>query len=184
MYSQEIKPDPFANFEIPERWDSLSSFANWWLDNKMPIIFPKDPEVYLSDDATSICLFRKERFQVEMYLIHPQPLVPLHGHPGVQVIKCRMGKTLTPIFSPVLSRNQLHGSGMTLEADKLGFPLLALQYWENRDPTTIASMWKGKTVGPKHEALIRRFNPDCLIKNGYADVSIKEDGTPTSFFKS
>jgi hypothetical protein len=32
-------------------------------------------------------------------------------------------------------------------------------------------MWKGTTVGPMHEALIRRFNPTAYVVDGYADIT-------------
>jgi hypothetical protein len=74
---------PHANLSVPETWEDVQSFSDWWMDNNMPIQFPLFPEVFLSDDATAICLFRNGQFQVELYLIHPQPIVPLHEHPGV-----------------------------------------------------------------------------------------------------
>jgi hypothetical protein len=60
---------------------------------------------------------------------------------------------------------------MKLEAEVRGFPLLAIQHWLTMDPTTIASMWKGKTAGPMQEKLIKRFNPDAYVVDGYADSS-------------
>lgn len=163
--------DPFAGFDIPETWSGVQEFADWWMAQKMPIIFPKYPEVFMSDDATAISLFRKGRFQVELYLIHPKPGVPTHEHPGVEVIKIRTGLPAGPVASDILHNGESHGSGMKLEAEVRGFPLLAIQHWLTRDPTTIASMWKGPTVGPLHEALIRRYNPDAYIVDGYADIT-------------
>jgi hypothetical protein len=169
----ENMADPFADFDIPETWDNVQAFCDWWMNAKMPLIFPKFPEVFMSDDATAICLFRKGRFQVELYLIHPKPGVPTHEHPDVEVIKIRTGLPSGPNASDVLRNGQSHGSGMKLEAEVRGFPLLAMQHWLTRDPTTIASMWKGPTAGPKHEALIRRYNPDAYIVDGYADITRK-----------
>ena len=63
---------------------------------------------------------------------------------------------------------------MKMEAETTGYPLVAFQHWLTRDPTTIASMWKGTTAGPRHEAIIRRFNPDAYIKDGYADITQKQ----------
>ena len=83
--------DPFANFQTPDTWANVQEFSDWWMNAKMPVIFPQNPEVFLSDDATAICLFRHGRFQVELYLIHPKPGVPTHEHPGVEVIKIRTG---------------------------------------------------------------------------------------------
>lgn len=168
-----LMPDPFVDFEVPETWANIQEFADWWVGAKMPIKFPNNPEVFLSDDATAICLFRKGRFQVELYLIHPKPEVPTHEHPDVEVIKIRTGMPKGPVASDILRNGEAHGSGMKLEAEVRGFPLIAIQHWLTRDPTTIASMWKGKTAGPIQENLIRRFNPDAYVIDGYADTTQK-----------
>lgn len=163
--------DPFTGFEVPETWENVEEFSKWWLGAKMPLMFPKDPEVFMSDDATAICLFRHGQFQVELYLIHPKPQVPVHEHPGVEVIKVRTGTPHGIALSEVLRRNEAHGSGMKLEAEERGFPLLAIQHWQTREPTTIASMWKGTTAGPLHRALIQRFNPGCFVDGDYVDIT-------------
>ena len=49
---------------------------------------------------------------------------------------------------------------------------MSFQRWDdNLKMSTIGSRWKGHTAGEKHEALIRRFNPNALIYPGYADVT-------------
>jgi len=164
-------PNPYPNLVIPDTWKNVEDFADWWFRNGMPIKFQDSSEVFLSDDATSIALFRKGRFQVELYLIHPNPTVPVHEHPDVEVIKARLDGKKYPYLSNTLHNNEAHGAGLVLEAEDKGYPLLAIQHWLTRDPTTIASMWKGNTVGPKQESLIRRFNPDAYIVEGYADIT-------------
>jgi hypothetical protein len=164
-------PDPYPNLIIPETWSNVEEFADWWFRNGMPIKFQESAEVFLSDDATSIALFRKGRFQVELYLIHPCPTVPVHEHPDVEVIKARLDGNRYPYLSNTLHNNEAHGAGLVLEAEDKGYPLLAIQHWLTREPTTVASMWKGNTVGPKQESLIRRFNPDAYIVEGYADIT-------------
>lgn len=167
--------NPHLNLEIPETWKDVKEFADWWMKAGMPIVFPPNPEVFLSDDATAVTMFRHGRFQIEMYMIHPHPKVPTHEHPGVEVIKMRLGNTKTPIMSNTLKEGESHGAGLRLEAEKLGFPLIAFQHWKTREPTTVASMWKGPTVGPLQEALIKRFNPDAYVIDGYADITRKQD---------
>ena len=164
-------PNPYPNLVIPDTWKNVEDFADWWFRNGMPIKFQDSSEVFLSDDATSIALFRKGRFQVELYLIHPNPTVPVHEHPDVEVIKARLDGKRYPYLSNTLHNNETHGAGLRLEAEDRGYPLLAIQHWLTRDPTTIASMWKGNTVGPKQESLIRRFNPNAYIVEGYADIT-------------
>lgn len=166
---------PHASIEIPETWTNVKEFADWWMAAGMPMIFPKNPEVFRSDDATAISIFRHGRFQVEMYLIHPHPKVPDHEHPGVEVIKMSMTHAKVPIMSNVLHDGESHGAGVKLEAETIGFPLIAFQHWQTQDPTTIASMWKGPTVGPLQEALIKRFHPSAYVVDGYADITRKQD---------
>lgn len=174
----QSRANPFIDLVIPETWANVQEFGDWWISSKMPMKIPNGSEVFLSDDATAICLFRQGRFQIELYLIHPTPNVPTHEHPGVEVIKVRTGLESGNIWlSPVLRRDEAHGSGMKLEAEVKGFPLVAIQHWQTREPTTIASMWKGKTAGPKHEGVIKRFNPGCFVEDGYADITRNADGS-------
>lgn len=166
-------PNPYPNLVVPDSWADVDVFAEWWLSVGMPIMFPEKAEVFMSDDATSIALFRKGRFQVELYLIHPNPKVPVHEHPGVEVIKVRLDGRKYPYLSNTLLDGEAHGAGIRLEAEETGYPLLAIQHWLTREPTTIASMWKGQTVGPMQESLIKRFNPEALVKQGYADITAR-----------
>jgi hypothetical protein len=166
---------PHADLDIPETWTDVRAFADWWLESKMPIIFPQNPEVFLSDDATAITIFRQGQFQVELYLIYPNPKVPVHEHPGVEVIKMSLTAEKGPIMSNILKNGESHGAGQRMAAEQIGFPLVAFQHWLTREPTTIASMWKGPTVGPLQEALVKRFNPDAYVVDGYADITRRHD---------
>ncbi len=166
---------PHGDLTIPDTWENVQEFADWWMAVGMPMLPPSKPEVFLSDDATAVSIFRHGRFQVELYLIHPRPKVPEHEHPGVEVIKMSLTHADVPIMSNVLHTGESHGAGTRVEAETVGFPLVAFQHWLTREPTTIASMWKGPTVGPLQEALIRRFNPNAYVVEGYADITRNKD---------
>ena len=169
-----ILDNPVANLEVPKSWENVTEFGVWWVKAGMPIRFPIGAEVFRTDDATAVSLFRQGRFQIEMYLIHPHPQLQDHEHPGVEAIKVRMGNNNEVIgFTDALTEGRSHGAGVRLEAEATGFPLIAIQYWTTRDPITIAAMWKGKTVGPMQENLIRRFHPDAYVIDGYADITRK-----------
>lgn len=176
-----IPKHPLEGVEIPDTWEDLNAFAEWYCNNGMPFVPPEDYEVYRSDDATSICMFRHGRFQVELYLIFPNPNLPVHEHPGVEVIKWRpfcphvredMCRT-----SPVLRAGQSHGAGINFKETtglEQGFPLFAFQKWdEGLQMTTVAARWRGKTVGPRQEHLVKRFNPDAFVVDGFVDVTLK-----------
>lgn len=163
---------PYKVCEAPNTWANVREFAQWYISAGLPILFPTGNEVFCSDDATATCLFRKGRFQVELYMIHPRPLVPEHSHPYMEVIEMRLDSVgLLANLGRVLRPDESHGPNIRLEADKAGFPLIAFQHWLDREPTTIASMWKGPTVGPKHRELIQRFNPDSYVDGDYADIT-------------
>lgn len=160
--------------KIDKEWENVTEFCDWYIENNLPMNIPKNYEIFLSDDATAVTLFRHSNFQVEMYLIHPYPKVPIHEHPGVEVIKVRLYYEEDHIraeASDVLRNGQSHGVGMRLEREDKGFVLLAVQHWKDQKPSTVAATWKGKTVGPLQENLIRRFHPESLILDGYADIS-------------
>jgi hypothetical protein len=170
-----MKTYKLFKLHIPTTWEDVSAFCDWYLKNGLPLVFPKGAEVFMSDDATSTCLFRHGQFQVELYLIHPKPLVQFHEHPGVDVIKVRLAEesdnSYVAYVSPVLRKGQSHGAGVRFENEETGFPLLAIQHWKSGIPTTVAAAWKGKTVGPLQEKLIKRIYPEALVIDGYADVT-------------
>lgn len=158
---------------------NVVDFMRWYLSNGMPFLQPAKPEVFVTDDATASCFFRHGRFQFEMYLIHPQPAIPIHEHPGVQNLEVALSSL--PYLSDAQSFNTLvqnagqsHGPGIRERVAHAGGMLLSAQMWdEGLEVSTIGARWKGITAGPKHEALIRRFNPDCLVYPGFADVTAK-----------
>jgi hypothetical protein len=168
------------NFNFPNKlsktdWINVSDFCNWYIENNMPLFMPPSNEVFITDDANSVCMFRCGQFQVEHYLIHPKPIVQIHEHPGVEVIKLRVycsEKIINIAASDVLHEGEAHGAGFRIESDERGFLLIAVQKWdEGLLPTTVAARWKGKTVGPKHEELIKRLYPGSFVLPGYADVT-------------
>lgn len=168
---------------IPESWSDVQEFAHWWCDAGMPFLPPERAEVFLSDDATALCVFRRGCFQVELYLIHPQPRLQDHEHPGVEVIKMRIDGTKSPDAGPftlpdtwgrmssVLRKGEAHGNGAATFGEVYGFPLFAFQHWIEHEPSTVAAAWKGATVGPMQEDLIRRFFPNAFVERGYADIT-------------
>ena len=178
-----LMPNPLAGVEIPE-WKTVQEFACWWTDRGCPIAPPAET-VNLSDDATSFVFFRSGQFQVELYLIHPSPNLPVHEHPGVEVIKMRLDtflatgsrvvKTSREEASPTLYQGQAHGVGTNFKEKgglDSGFGLLAFQKWrDGLNPTTVAARWKGQTVGPMQEKLILKHTPDAVVRDGYADTT-------------
>lgn len=161
--------------DVPN-FSNVVEFAEWYLSSGMPVLLPEKHEVFVSDDATASCLFRHGQFQFEMYMIHPKPVIPQHEHPGVANIEIpsdlwgAVSKKM--LQESVQFLGQSHGRSIRERAEHSGFLLFSAQMWdEGLEVSTIGARWKGHTAGPKHEALIKRFNPNCLVYPGYADVT-------------
>lgn len=162
--------------QVPD-FACVEDFAVWYIDHGIPLKPPKNAEVFVSDDATASCLFRHGRYQFEIYLVHANPVIPQHEHPGVENVEFDISTLLNQHSTSQLARfvqcdGMSHGWGIRRRAEHAGFVLYSAQKWaDGLEMSTIGARWKGHTAGPKHEALIRRFNPDCLVYPGYADVT-------------
>jgi hypothetical protein len=161
---------------MPE-FSNVVEFAQWYLKQGMPIQPPEGAEVFHTDDSASFCLFRRHRFQIEQYLIHPMPVIPEHEHPYVEAIEINISeievlKRVENLNVLVLKAGQAHGNTIRAQAMDKGFMLLSAQHWLGDGPMhTIGAMWKGPTAGPLHNKLIRRFHPNCVSMEGYADIT-------------
>jgi hypothetical protein len=161
----------------------------------MPWMIPWEAEVICSDDATAICVFRQGRFQVELYLVHPDVAVPSHSHPGMDSVIIRLGagntgkrhelgvSNIWGAMAPVLRAGEIHG-GRPLGFSSKGYAMLTFQHWpEGTEVTSAAVLWRGHTAGPKQDAIVARHRPDALVQDGFADVTQGRDGQLPPEFK-
>lgn len=177
-------PEQFFNdIKIPDSWNTVEEFADWYMGSKMPMMIPWDAEVRRVDDATTICLFRKPPYQVELYLIHPNKMVPEHTHPDLHVITMILGggkicpkskvgtSSLWGLASENLKDGEVH-SGKLQDYGSQGYAILSFEKWpENVEMSSAAIRWKGYTAGPLQEALIESHYAGAVKESGYADVS-------------
>lgn len=165
---QEKRVEGYAKLKtkslsLDNRWPTLKEFAFWWIENKS-IVVPFNAEIVCTDDATAICIYRYEQFQVELYLNHPGEPIKQHCHPGVQVIVLKLGgggegelaedggSTLRFQVTETLEPGEYHGN----DEVSPGRAYLVFQYWDPKlgTPTSAAIQWKGQPAGPKHEKII------------------------------
>lgn len=171
-----------SSSDIPIAWASLEEFTRWYIKQGLPVLPPADFETFKTDDATAICVFRRPPYQVEIYIIDDPVNVPKHEHPYVEVIQASFKRGpagalganvagLNPL-SAKLTLGQAHGAILGTDRDEGNGVLYTFEKWpEGVKPSTVSAVWKGQVVGPKHEALIRRFFPDAFIQDGYADIT-------------
>lgn len=178
------------NIGIPDAFRDMENFVSWYSKAGFPMLPPPGTELFETDDAISYCVFRHGRYQAEIYIVQEPELLVKHEHPGLEVVvfqatvkdgifyKCNRPDSALPTItttwghpSDVLYTNQSHGgvdTGSVIETPLL----LVLSKWPEQEKLhTVAAVWKGKTVGPKHEKLIQRFFPTAYLKDGYADIT-------------
>jgi hypothetical protein len=174
--------DYFSKINIPENWETLEDFAEWYMESRMPMMISYNAPVIRSDDATAICLFRKGQYQVELYLEYPEMWIRNHSHPRVEVINMFLGggSTLPPqqngtsiewgSTSKIMPGEYHSGSIGAVLGD--GMVTLAFEKWQNIEEMTSAAInWKGEIHGPIQANLIRNNYEGAEITDNYADVS-------------
>lgn len=180
--------DYFKDVQIPDDWNTLEDFIDWYCDQRMPMMIPWDANVIRSDDAVAICLFRKGHYQVEFYIEYPKMYIYKHSHPRMEVITMTMGGggTWPPVpnsktntshtwggLTTKLAAGNYHGGDSDAGTGN-GFVILAFQRWDNPEEMTSAAVqWKGQLQGEYQAELIRSHYPDAYIRKGYADISKK-----------
>lgn len=163
----------YSHLNIPETWNSLEDFADWYMASKMPIRIPENSYVYTNENSTAITLFRHKNFQVEMYIGFPKTNVENHFHPEMEVITMQIGKMnhgiLWGAYTDILLDGQSHDANFTSER---GCVFLTFERWFSEEHMTSASVnWIGTTAGPKHIENILQHYPDASINGLHADVT-------------
>ncbi len=161
--------------EPKPEFKTLEELIDWYFSNGTPMLIPYDAEIFQTDDATAISLYRDGQYQVELYLLHAPYSIPMHAHPGIELTQVYLlaGEDPKPLGDrnnaslvhqdwgltiPKLPPGEYHGTeGMPLRKTR-GQVMLVFERWpEGVRPTTVAAVWKGRSVGPKHDELIRRY---------------------------
>lgn len=183
IWKQYDSTEFFNGVVIPDDWDTLEDFVDWYMESKTPMMIPYNAEVIRSDDAVAICLFRKGKYQVEFYLEYPRMYIRKHAHPRMEVITMELGggglsprqdNNTSKVWGTTrkkLMPGEYHG-GDSATILSNGFCTLAFQKWENPEEMSSAAIhWKGDLQGPIQAKLIKDHLPDAVVKGDYADVS-------------
>lgn len=182
----------FANINIPDDWDTLEDFVEWYMDARMPMMIPYNAKTILSDDACAVCVFRKGHYQVEFYLEYPEMYIRSHAHPRMEVITMQLGGgSLSPPqengtaimwgeAAPKLMPGEIHGgSSSSIIGD--GFITLAFQKWyDPSEMTSAAIQWKGELQGNIQKDAILAHYPDAYLVDDYVDISRDNSGRSIS----
>ena len=152
--------------------DDLSYFANWYLNsgNIKRLYTPfKNPLLFV-EKVTSLVLYRKDNFQVELITCEPNTVIPEHTHPDVDSYELFLhGMKFTHNGETIISSEQAEEeiNGMPSHAyetirvkpndphggtaSKNGGCFLSIQKWLNGvTPTHVGNNWDGDTMGDNH----------------------------------
>ena len=132
-----------------------------------PIRVPDNVQVFPTDVSYSVCVFRHDVYQVEMYIAKPEFMGSKHSHPFEQQIIFlggdmwgnrengrlqHLGDNDKNKVGDVLPSNTWHqvGSGMN------GFVFFNCQKWPSVEMMTSAVVeYNGDSLGPLHNKIIR-----------------------------
>lgn len=163
--------------------DPLEHFLQWWM-SKVPVMgwVPSKDCIGSCGDVTSVVLYRKAPFQVQMFIAPPGCVIPEHQHPNVDSFEIYIGGQIlfTHNGQPVLTPDEANGenpeTGMSAAFGKVirvkpndphggvfgesGGVFHSVQMWLNGiEPRCVGSDYIGVTMGPKHNSQVVSGNP-------------------------
>jgi hypothetical protein len=149
---------------------TLEDFAHWWIDEGKPYLPPAEGKVIETDYTLSFPVFRRNGFQVELYMAKPNWETPKHTHSFDSVTIFNGGKMLgrrgvalnenppwtaledtdCDIVQPTLPAGQWH----QIKATDSGFTFYNVQYWHQHEPTSATMGYTGEPMGHKHGEIL------------------------------
>ena len=113
------------------------------------------------EGVTGVVINRKNQFQIEMFIVLPNVIIPEHIHPNIDSYEIAISG-MTFIHSGItMMTSEGSCSGMSIYVDHShwhggyssengGFFLSAQQWLNGVQPTSVGNDWCGDTMGIKH----------------------------------
>lgn len=171
---------------LPESWTSVDDLAYWFAAQGNPLLVNAHTEVTDAEGFTVITLLKHKNFQIELYLMRNQMMLPNHVHPGVTVLTLELGGASRHpegdancggayMCNPVYSHPDTAHGGTDFPITGKGWVALSYQEWPvGIEPKPVTVWWVGPTIGPRHEALIESHFPGGVTYSGFADITRTE----------
>lgn len=161
--------------------DPLDRFLAWFAKTSPIGFVPMLGPVTRIEDVTSILWFREKPFQVQMFIVPPNYVIPEHTHPNVDSYEIYLGGQIkfshsgrwivsdeeiaTPLkngLAPLRGKtirvrpSDPHGGKFGPE----GGVFMSVQRWLNNvDPHCVAADYSGVVMGPDHLAKVVHGKP-------------------------
>lgn len=154
-------------------YDELEKFCEWALNN-IPTIgaIPLHGAVHKIEDVISVTWYRSGQFQIQMFIVPPNYVIPEHTHPNVDSIEVylggqirfsHLGKFVVPeemYDTPGdYGLSQARGGLVRVKPDEIhggifgpsGGVFMSVQHWLNGvEPHCVAADYTGPTMGADH----------------------------------
>ncbi len=162
---------------------SLEQFACDFLD-KAPVIgcVPLHGAVSYIEGVTSVLMYRQDQFQVQMFIVPPNYIIPAHTHPNVDSIEVYVGGDINFTLNGEArnsDRLQVDEFGCSVARGGVvrvqpndrhggifgpsGGVFLSIQHWLNGvKPHCVAADYSGPVMGPDHLAKVVSGSPVLL----------------------
>lgn len=157
--------------------DRLSEFATWW-STKAPIV-PVTPIINgqsFIEGIHGVVLFREKPFQVQLFIVEPNFIIPEHKHPNVDSyevflngMKFTHNENLADsglildfesgMIPDVRGVSTLRGACIRVQPEELhggqaspsGGSFISIQEWLNNiEPSSVENDWEGEAIGELH----------------------------------
>lgn len=176
-YQRNIEYSEVENYEDP-----TEAFLYWFLRNGSPIgQVPVFDAVSKVEEITSLLWFRKDNYQVQMFIVPPNYIIPEHKHPNVDSYEIYIGGQImfshngnyvfpsrfleTPINDGTskarglfirVRPNDLHGATI----NEHGAVFMSTQRWLNGvEPHCVSEDYDGIVMGESHFNSVKSGNP-------------------------
>ena len=156
-------------------YETVEQFKDWWVKAGRPLKPPFKNCIHTTDIAYAMCLFRKDQFQVELYVCKPNTKSPMHSHPNIDSISMYLTGDLSfadeqgsftdlsqyqkpkengahMLLGKVAETN--NGKSHALKIGPTGGSFLIFEHWKKGDPSSVTVHWEGDLVGEKHAKTI------------------------------
>lgn len=153
--------------------DPLKTFAHWYikkmLDENCLMVNTVYDNVSIVSNCFGVTLFKKDPFQVQLWLCKSNQKSPEHTHPDIDTYEVYFGGDITftkngksvqkkPQKLPN-SKSSAWGWFMRINSDvkheavsgDTNVSFLSIQYWRNNTPiSSVEKNWKGQKFGDNH----------------------------------
>ena len=180
---------------MTEKQDPLDHFLGWFLKTPPIGFVPLLGAVSKIEDVTSVLWFRQPPFQVQLFIVPPNYVIPEHTHPNVDSYEVYLGgqikfshggrwvvndmeiaaptpQGLAPLRGKLIRvrPTDRHGGSFGPE----GGVFMSVQRWINGvAPHCVAADYNGAVVGPNH--LARVVHGNAYLKDELVPVDAATD---------